>query len=98
MTGVMKIKFASDMPMATVEVLTPDLETVQQVALEAGREANVPVPSEASFIRVHLPSGRSVTFRHPGNLDYVVTRTDVESRLRRRRSDPTSTPPPQSIR
>jgi hypothetical protein len=98
MSGIMKITFAKDMPMATVEVLTPDLETVRQVALEPGREVNVPVPSEASFIRVHLPSGRSVTLRHPGNLDYVVTRADVESRLRKRRSDPTSTPPPQSIK
>lgn len=86
MSGTMRIQFLPDMPTATVEVLTPDLETVRQVALEPGRETTVDVPSEGSFIRVHLPSGRSITLRHPGDLNYVVGRADLESRLGRRTS------------
>lgn len=74
MSGTMTIRFAPDMPIASVEVLSPDLEPVAQVCVQPGTESKVEVPSEASFIRIHAPSGRTITVRHDGNLDYFITR------------------------
>lgn len=70
MSGIMKISFARGMPPAAVEVLSPDFQTVETLSLQAGEHREVPVPSEASFLRVHLPSGKIVTVQHPGNFDY----------------------------
>jgi hypothetical protein len=79
----MRIRFAEDMPVASVEVLSPDLATLEQFAVQPGTEKQVEVPSESSFIRVHLPSGRIVTLRHPGNLYYLVSRSELEGKLNR---------------
>jgi hypothetical protein len=68
MSGALTIKFAPDMPAATVDVVSPDLEVVQRVMLTPGRSTSVEVPSEESFIRVHLPSGQVITLKDPGNL------------------------------
>lgn len=80
MSGIMRIRFEPDMPVAAVEVLSPDLDSVTQIAVRPGTEQHVPVPSERSFIRVHLPSGRIVTLRHDGNLNYVINRSVLEGR------------------
>lgn len=89
MSGTMRIRFAPDMPVAAVEVLSPDLETVKQVAIRPGGEEQVQVPSERSFIRVHLASGRIVTLQHDGNLTYEISRSALEGQRGRPR---TSTP------
>jgi len=95
MSGTMRIRFADDMPIAAVEVLSPEFETVAQIAVRPGTEEKVEVPSGGSFIRVHLPSGRSVTLRHPGNLDYVIDRSELEAKLGCRL--PVTPRPPQSV-
>jgi hypothetical protein len=71
MSSDLTIRFADDMPPASVEVLSPDYQTVTRLMLEGGREAIVRVPSEGSFLRVCLPSGR------------VVTLTDERGQLKR---------------
>jgi hypothetical protein len=80
MTGPLTIKFASDMPAATVEVVSPDLEVVQRVMLDPGRSTTVTVPSEASFLRVHLPSGQIATLKDPGNLTREVSLQTIQRR------------------
>lgn len=81
MSGTLTVKFAADMPAAAVDVVSPDLEVVQRVMLEAGRSASVQVPSETSFLRVHLPSGHVVTLQDPGNLTREVSLQMIQSRL-----------------
>jgi len=78
MAGTMRIRLSPDLPAMVVEVLSPGLEPVGQVLVRPDDEVKVDVPSEASFIRVRLPSGRSVTLSHPGDLDYVVTPQDIQ--------------------
>jgi hypothetical protein len=73
MSGDLNITFARDMPAASVEVVAPDMQVVERVMLDAGRSRSVTVPSEGSFLRVHLPSGQVVTLHDPGNLSRVVS-------------------------
>jgi hypothetical protein len=80
MSDTLTIKFADDMPAATVEVVSPDLEVVDRIMLDRGQSANVQVPSEASFLRVHLPSGQVVTLQDPGNLTREVSLHTVQRR------------------
>jgi hypothetical protein len=78
MSATMRIRFQPDMPVSAVEVLGPDLEPVQRISIAPGSEASVSVPSEQSFIRIHLPSGRAVTMRPSGDLVYDIQRADLE--------------------
>ena len=73
MSGDLNITFARDMPAASVEVVAPDMQVVGRIMLDAGRSRTVAVPSESSFLRVHLPSGQVVTLHDPGNLSRVVS-------------------------
>ncbi len=91
MAGTMSIRLSDGLPAMVVEVLSPDHETVKQLMLGPSSVAKVEVPSEASFIRLRLPSGRNVTLRHSGDLNYVVTREDIEGA----RSRPTTVRPPE---
>jgi len=77
MSGQLRVAFASDMPAATVEVVSPEMEVVQRFMLDAGRSRTVDVPSEASFLRVHLPSGQVVTLQDPGNLNREVSMEEI---------------------
>ena len=61
------------MPAANVEIVAPDMKVVDRVMLEAGRSKTVQVPSESSFLRVHLPSGDVVRLDDPGNLSRVIS-------------------------
>jgi hypothetical protein len=80
MSGQMKISFDPDMPPAAVEVVAPDCSTVGRLMLDAGREATVEVPSEGSFLRVHLPSGKVVTLTEErGQLTRKVSRASLEA-------------------
>jgi hypothetical protein len=81
MSGNLHIRFASDMPTASVEVISPTLETVGRVWIEPGGTADIDVPSEASFLRVYMPSGEIVTMHDPGNLN---RRIDLDSLLKRK--------------
>jgi hypothetical protein len=94
MSGQLRVAFASDMPVATVEVVSPDMEVVQRFMLDAGRSRTVDVPSEASFLRVHLPSGQVVTLQDAGNLNREVSMEDIlaGSSLRSRGSTQTAAP------
>lgn len=93
MSGTMRIRFAPDMPMAAVEVLSPELEIVKRLAVRPGHEEQIEVPSERSFIRVHLPSGRIVTLRHEGTLSYEITRSAIEGNRGRSRISSPYRPP-----
>ncbi len=73
MSGNLHIEFAQDMPAAAVEVVSPAMEVVGRVMLAGGRAAEVHVPSEASFLRVHLPEGRVVTLRDDGNMSRMIS-------------------------
>jgi hypothetical protein len=88
MSGKLRIRFGGDMPVATVEVIAPNLDIVDRLMLSAGRSKVVEVPSEASFLRVYLPSGQVTTLADPGNLDREVTLRDIMSRGRQ--DDPRS--------
>ncbi|MBR1068856.1 hypothetical protein [Bradyrhizobium liaoningense] len=77
MTDQLRVAFASNMPAATVEVVSPDLEVVERFMLDGGHSHTLVVPSERSFLRVHLPSGKIVTLQDPGNLNREVSREDV---------------------
>ena len=83
MSGTLKIRFGPDMPAASVEVVAPDLGSVGQLWLVAGQDKEIQVPSEGSFLRVHLPSGEIVTLEDPGNLDRLITLSDIMKRVRR---------------
>ena len=86
MSGRLKITFAPDMPPASVEVVAPDFSTVDRVSLSAGDNKEVDVPSEGSFLRVHLASGESVTLKDPGNLNRTIRLSDILSSRRQRAS------------
>lgn len=73
MSGDLHIKFGSDLPPMAVDVVAPDFSVVKRLMVSANREEIVPVPSENSFLRVHLPSGRSVSLSDPGNMNRTVT-------------------------
>lgn len=88
MSGTLNIRFAHDMPAAAVEVVAPDLASVDRVWLKPDQQASVDVPSEGSFLRVYLPSGQIVTLEDPGNLNRLISLADVMSRAGRR-PDPT---------
>jgi hypothetical protein len=96
MSGELTITFARDMPAATVEVVSPDLEVVQRVMLDPGRSTTVQVPSEASFLRVHLPSGQVVTLKDPGNLTREVSLHTIQRRLQGSQPPFEEEPPEQS--
>jgi hypothetical protein len=83
----MRIRFAPDMPPAAVEILGPDLQPVSRMAARPGAEVKVEVESERSFVRVHLPSGRTVTLRSRDDLTYDIGR-DLLERSRDRASSP----------
>lgn len=90
MSGTLKIRFGPDMPAASVEVVAPDFGTVGQLWLGAGQDKEIQVPSEGSFLRVHLPSGEIVTLEDPGNLDRLITLPDIMKRVHRStRTEPT---------
>jgi hypothetical protein len=84
MSGRLNIRFDSDMPPATVEVVSPDLETVGRVWLDTGGSAELDVPSEGSFLRVHLPTGEIVTLQDPGNLNRLITLGGLVEQTQRR--------------
>ena len=73
MSSNLRISFDMDMPAANVEIVAPDMKVVDRVMLEAGRSKTVQVPSESSFLRVHLPSGDVVRLDDPGNLSRVIS-------------------------
>jgi len=77
MSGQMRVAFASDMPTATVEVVSPDMEVVDRFMLSSGRSRTVEVPSEGSFLRVHLPSGQVATLHDPGSLNREVSMEEI---------------------
>jgi hypothetical protein len=80
MSGNLDIRFANDMPTSAVEVVSPDLTTVSRVMLSAGRSKTVAVPSELSFLRVHLPTGRIVTLTADrGTLSRTISRAMIEA-------------------
>jgi len=78
MSGKLQVAFADGMPDALVEVVSPDYETVGRLWLGANRARSVEVPSEMSFLRVHLPDGRVVTLRDPaGKLKRTIRPGDL---------------------
>lgn len=78
MSDILHIEFAKDMPVAAVDVVAPDLRVVSRTMLSAGKSKDVDVPSERSFLRVHLPDGRAVTLDDPGNLNRIISRATLE--------------------
>lgn len=83
MSGLLKITFGSDMTTSALDVVSPDLEILDRIMLAPGAEAEVEVTSEASFLRLHLPSGKTVILKDPGNLNRVISRKTVRDALRR---------------
>jgi hypothetical protein len=77
-SGDLHITFAADLPTMAVEVVAPDLSIVKRMMMRGSQQATVNVPSEASFVRVYLPSGRAVTLNDPGNLSRTITRDAIE--------------------
>lgn len=73
MSGTLKLRCAPGVPAMAVDVMSPDYRVVRRVMLTPGVEHLVEVPSEASFLRCYLPSGRAVTLADPGNLDREIT-------------------------
>lgn len=86
MSEMMNIRFGPDMAMTSIEVMTPDLETIYQNALSAGDEVDVEVPSADAFVRLRLPSGQAVTLRRREDLTYLVTRSLLRREPKKERS------------
>ncbi len=85
MSSDLTITFAPDMPAATVEVVAPDFQVVGRVMLAGGRSKVVQVPSEATFLRVLMPFGETVTLQDPGNLSRTISKETLSSKLTSRR-------------
>lgn len=94
MSGDLHITFAPDMPAASVEVIAPDLEVIERIMLDAGRSRTVAVPSERTFLRVHLPSGQVVTLTDPGNLSRVISMQSILAHLSPARTQASRSPAP----
>jgi hypothetical protein len=73
------------MPEATVEIVSPEMSTVGRIALRPGQLKTIDVPSESSFVRVHLASGEIINLYDPGNLKREISRSTIEQHLRRGR-------------
>lgn len=91
MSGDLTIRFAHDVPAMAVDVVAPDLQVIERVMLSPGREETVPVPSEWSFLRAHLPSGETVIVGERGTLERTITREMIEDALGPRRGERGST-------
>jgi hypothetical protein len=74
----LSIRFEGDMPASAVEVLGADSAEVKTLAMRPNMEQTIDIPSERSIVRVRLPSGRSVTLPRRDDLDYVISRADLE--------------------
>jgi hypothetical protein len=81
MSGTLELRFDSNVPVAAVEVVAPDLQIVGRAIMSAGAVRSFQVPSEASFIRVHLTSGQVVTLRDPGNLNRLIKLDQIRPQL-----------------
>jgi hypothetical protein len=81
MNGTLTISFASDMPAAAVDVVSPDLEILKRIMLDPGQSVSVPAVPDASFLRVHLPSGQVVMLKDPGNLEREVSLQKIQRRM-----------------
>ena len=82
MSGELKLQFDGDLPAMAVDVVSPDLQVVDRLVVRPGGSWKGPIPSEATFLRVHLPSGRSVILSDPGNLERTVSRASIDSTIR----------------
>ena len=80
MSSLLQIAFDNDMPPASVEVMAPDMQVVKRIMLFAGRSKVVEVPSENSYLRVHMPSGRIAVLEDPGNLNRVISLKTIQAR------------------
>ena len=78
MTSELRIRLAADLPAMAVEVIAPDLSIVKRMMMSPSQQTSVTVPSESSFLRLYLPSGRSVVLSDPGNLDREITNAAVQ--------------------
>lgn len=77
MSATLHLHFAEDMPPASVEVVTPDFQTVAQVWLGPGDVKAVDVPSSDAIVQVHMPSGDTVTLHDPGRMEREISRTVI---------------------
>jgi hypothetical protein len=80
-SGTFRIRFAPDMPSAAVEVVNPGLETMDRVWLSPGRSIAITVPSDGTFLRVHLPAGQVVTMKEPGQVETEISLSALRSGL-----------------
>jgi hypothetical protein len=88
MSGMLTIHFAADMPTIAVDVIAPDLSVVERMMMSPNDTKTVPVPSEASLLRMHLPSGRTVILSDPGNLSRTVEMAALQTQGARPAVDP----------
>ncbi len=79
MSHSLRIRFEFDMPTSAVEVLSPDHDSLERMSVAPGVEREVQVDAEKPIVRIHLPSGRSVTLPWRADRDYVVGSADVAS-------------------
>jgi hypothetical protein len=89
MSSDLEITFGLGTPTAAVDVISPDQQVIHRLMMAEGERRVVSVPSEASFLRVHLPSGRTVILTDPGNLHRTIT-PDVLRLAKRRPPRPLS--------
>ncbi|TXI50630.1 MAG: hypothetical protein E6Q50_04885 [Lysobacter sp.] len=73
MTSDFKITFGADLPPMVVEAVSPDQSILKRLMIKGGQQQTVSTSKKASFLRVHLPSGKYVTLNEPGILESVVT-------------------------
>lgn len=87
MSDNIRIQFDSDMPPASVEVVSPSLETVQRLWMDTGQLSGViSVPSEESFLRVNLASGESLVLQQPGASVRSVSLSDFSKSVAEKRA------------
>lgn len=72
-TKTLQVTFAPDAPMAAVEVVAPDFSVVKRVMMRGGDTQEIAVACDKVFLRISLPSGRTVTLPDRGSLSRTVT-------------------------
>ena len=79
MSESLTLRFATDMPSASVEVVSAEQQTVGRVWLGPGDQATLDVPSAEAFVQVHMPSGATVTLHDPTSLNREISWATLEA-------------------
>lgn len=76
----MEIRLEPGLPTMAVDVVDADFSVLQTVMVSATAPATIAVAPAGSFLRVHLPSGRTVKLRDSNSPQLLVTADSLGGR------------------